>query len=156
MIINFKEFLNEGASDGTYAAFKLTHQSALQLQSFMQHTNIPGLVPPHDYHITTVFSRNTIDYEPEHYEPITVQPIGYELLGRPGDDPVLVLRVEHPKLNERFEHARALGASWDFPSYKPHITLTEKLSGMSVDVNLLAVPTFGIQLDSEYVQDLKK
>jgi hypothetical protein len=84
-----------------------------------------------------------------------VDPSHYEYLGREGDDPVLVLRVESPKLHERFDCARELGATWDFPSFKPHITLTNKMQVKpKVRLEHLPLPTFPLVMSGEYTQAL--
>jgi len=42
---------------------------------------------------------------------------------------VAVLKLKSNYLQERFEHFRRLGASWDYPSYEPHLTLSYNAAG---------------------------
>jgi hypothetical protein len=146
--------LNEA---GTYASFHLLPEAATKLFEFVEKLlpDLP-LQLASSYHITTVYSRNEIQHEPEPYEAAAAVPVGYEYLGREGDDPVIVLRVEHPKLHQRFNTALANGGSHDFPSYLPHITLTKKIPGKPVDLTKLQLPNWDIQLGQEHTEVLRE
>jgi hypothetical protein len=43
---------------------------------------------------------------------------------RLGDKGALVLHLDAPELHDEWERFKNAGASWDYPSYKPHVTLT--------------------------------
>lgn len=83
------------------------------------------LVHPKDYHITIICSRAPLRIEypiqSSVSAPATVTNI--DALG-PSQD-TLVLRVKSSWLNWRYKIARMCGATSDFPSYKPHITIAK-------------------------------
>jgi hypothetical protein len=81
---------------------------------------------------------------------LIVKPISYEIFGV--DKRYLVLKVDNKKLHDRFNNAKKLGATFDFPSYKPHITLGELKD--DIDLKSLPVPNFSIKTSAEYQEDL--
>lgn len=143
---SFLEFIAEAEQAGVYAAYHISPESK---EVLAKHVKAMGVKNPCDssaYHITTVYSKKPIDYKPSP-EAITVHPIGYAVFGHPNK--VLVLKVEHPRLHERFNEARKAGATWDYPNYQPHITLATEVDP-DLDISQLAVPDFTIVTGPEY------
>ena len=143
---------------GTYAAFRLTEEAGAKLRAFVA-SILPDSLPLEDaeeYHITTTYSRQVIDYKPQPQTMAGAIAVSYEYFGRPDKPPVLVLRVEHPLLHISHQNALALGATHDFPDYLPHITLTKKLVSRSVDLKNLPLPNWPIELGAEYTSELRK
>ncbi len=82
-----------------------------------------GLLPG-DMHVTVAFSRAAVDWaalDPDP-TPITI-PVPDGRLKRLGEA-AIVLRFAAPELARRHHALRAAGASWDFPEYLPHVTIT--------------------------------
>lgn len=146
----FREFVAEASQDGVYAAYHIAPEAKEALASHVKAMGIKNPCDPATYHITTVYSRKPIKYKPS-TDAITVHPIGYALFGHP--DKVLVLKVEHPRLHERFNEAMKAGATWDYPSFQPHITLATKVDP-DLDVSQLVVPRFTIDTGPEYTEAL--
>ncbi len=81
-----------------------------------------GIAPAPNLHVTVVYSTKSIPWVPAQ-DTILVPAmalLGWETLGTP---PCLVLRIDSPTLQARWEQSRARGALWSYPSYKPHMTL---------------------------------
>jgi hypothetical protein len=84
-----------------------------------------------EMHVTVAFSRKPVDWQaiPPDTRPLTIE------LTHDGDQRVktlgsaTVLRFTAPALEKRWRAFRAAGASWDFPSYQPHVTITYKPPG---------------------------
>lgn len=49
-----------------------------------------------------------------------------------GDGSAIVLRFSSSDLHHRWREFRAAGASWDFPGYKPHVSITYDGAGMDL------------------------
>jgi HK97 family phage prohead protease len=93
-----------------------------------------------DMHVTVAFSRKPVDWAAagEHLESIIVPPAseqkdGERSIEKLGDKGAVVLRFESPELADRWQQFRDIGASWDWPGYKPHVTIT--YAGGDVDLD---------------------
>jgi hypothetical protein len=119
----------------------------------MADAGIENPVPPDDLYITTVYSRTPVplyqldDKPRELTEPL--DPRSYEL-GLLGEDGALVLFVESRMAIASHEYAAGLGASWDHPSYRPHVTLSYQ-PGTTVPPE---PPPFAIEVGNEYAEAL--
>lgn len=114
-----------------------------------------------DLHVTLAFSRkqfNPIIKETE----ITIEPneiLGYEILG--DEVKYLVLRFDNQEVNELWGGFIEQGASWDYPEYKSHITITEvtmvdyELGFASHRAKNLKKPTFPIILNNMKTKPLE-
>lgn len=148
---SFSQFVSEAKGSGVYAAYHIAPESREALANHMKALGVNNLCDKSEYHITTVYSRTPIKYKPSPAA-ITVHPIGYDLFGHPNK--VLVLKVENPALHERFNKAKAAGASWDYPNYQPHITLATKVDP-NLDITKLELPRFTIDTGNEFTEPLK-
>lgn len=146
----FREFVAEAKQDGVYAAYHISPEIKEALAKHVKAMGIKNPCGQSTYHITTVYSKKPIEYKPSP-EAITVHPIGYDLFGHP--DKVLVLKVEHPRLHERFNEARKAGATWDYPNFQPHITLATGVDP-DLDISTLPLPEFLLDTGPEYTEAL--
>ncbi len=131
----------DAVETGTYVSRKVVN--AKQLKEWVKGQ---GLVPVEDPHVTIVYSKKKVDLEPKEDEVIIDKITGSGILG---EEKVLVLFVESKKLTARHNRAKRLGATWDYDSYKPHITI-------SVDgKELKGLPDFEIKLGKEIIKPIK-
>lgn len=134
---------------GTYGSVLLTNKSCARLYDYLS-PYVADLEPPEKYHITTIYTKNIL--------PLTSQRLLINLSSEyfkyeKFSDTLLVLRVEHSILHHLFEKAIRLGATWDFPSYKPHITLSTNFpSDIS---NLPDPPDFWLYTTEHRIEPLK-
>jgi patatin-like phospholipase/acyl hydrolase len=63
-----------------------------------------------------------------------------------------VLELDSPYLHGRFAEAMALGATYDFDEYIPHITLSYNAG--DIDIEALNHNSMDINLVEEYVESL--
>lgn len=63
----------------------------------------------------------------------------------------LVLLYQSEWLENRFKLARSLGATWDFPDYHPHVTLSYQVP-KDFDIKELEQPDFPFQLEKEILE----
>ncbi|HEU4958997.1 MAG TPA: DUF935 family protein [Sphingomonas sp.] len=94
-------------------------------------------VPASDMHVTIAYSRAPVnwfamaaDFVPG--ADLTVQPGGPRLVDRLGDQGAVVLLFANGDLAWRNRSMREKGASWDFPDYHPHVTLTYAANGVDL------------------------
>jgi hypothetical protein len=87
------------------------------------------MLPPEDMHVTIAYSKKRVDWEavgadtdPE----VEIEPCLRRSVIPLGDKGAVVLRVSSPKLQARWKSIIEKGATWDYDSYKPHVTLTYK------------------------------
>lgn len=152
-MISFTQFITE--TPGLYAAFTLDAKSASELYIFVKKHNLPLPQTAASYHVTTVYTRKPIDHDVVDGTGVELTPLGYELFGK-DDDKMLVLTVDAPILHSQFNAAINKGAETDFPTYRPHITLTQKIPANSVDITTLPLPDFPIYLGKEYTAPLRE
>jgi len=145
----FLEYVTE-APAGVYAAYHIAPETKAAMAKFVKDLGIKNASDPASLHITTVYSTKPIQYEPSK-KALTVKPVGYALFGHP--DKVLVLKVEHPTLHERFKVAKDAGATWDYPNYQPHITLATSVDP-DLDISKLPLPDFVLDTGPEYTEAL--
>ncbi len=87
-----------------------------------------------DMHVTVVFSREPVDWSAA-----GEGSFGLKIAGGPrkvaplGDKGAVVLKFASAKLTDRWRAFRDAGASWDFPGYQPHVTIT--YDGRGVDLS---------------------
>lgn len=105
-----------------------------------------------DLHCTITYSREPVAaielLEPEF--PIYATAKKFSLFGEEND--TLVLEIESEELLRIYNQSRDLGATSDWPNYKPHITLAKNV--VDIDVDDLPLPDFGIVFDSYKVEGL--
>jgi HK97 family phage portal protein len=96
-----------------------------------------------DMHVTVAFSRASVDWSatPARSDTVRIPPTadraGERSVERLGDKGAVVLRFESAELTDRWQEFRDAGASWDWPGYKPHVTLTYQAPA-DLDVATLA------------------
>ena len=131
---------------GTYVEFILDHQSDYYLRNHI--TEVLKLPQPkHSLHCTTVYSKVQIPYHPiDFHTPdyLTALPRDYRFMflkGRPDLGFCLVLVTEAPILRLSHRLGINLGATWDYPTFFPHITLAYNLKLEDLIEKPLSVPT---------------
>lgn len=132
-MISFKEH-----SSGTYACLELSEESSKLLHDWCMNT-LGKSVDPNDYHCTVMYSRVSVPnaYEIVANTPIIACPSGFEIFPTQTGDDVLVLRIESEEIQKLYFQTRQLGATYDYDTYKPHITLA---SGVGIPLQMINFP----------------
>ena len=85
-------------------------------------------LPEKELHITCIYSSAKVDWSEIKADDSHIKIIGgkreIEVFG--DDKNIVVLRVQSNVLQTRFDYFKKHGCSYDFPSYKPHVTITYK------------------------------
>lgn len=106
-------------SGGTYVCVKFTDKTVARLQEIQRELKVPFPVPAEKLHSTVVYSRVQIAYVPVYNTHILATKAKLHKFGD-----ALVLLFDSPYLQERHLYGELLGATYDFPEYLPHITLS--------------------------------
>lgn len=143
---------------GTYAGYKYDKDDVKKLRQWAKDKGIPNRIPSNNIHTTLLYSKKKCpDYEPlgSLKNPIVAK------LGKPEvwDDhnngtKALVIKLDAPDMVKRHkELMKQHDATYDYPTYKPHISLSydvgedfdlDKLSDMQDNVKeLKAVEEYG-------------
>jgi len=100
--------------------------NAEQIVNWAKDSGFTTTLPPEDMHVTIAFSRTPIPWSK-----IVSSNIDGELVIDGGareiaqfDVGAVVLKFTSPELAQRWSQICNMGASWDWPSYQPHITIS--------------------------------
>lgn len=163
--MNLKEVLlqeqpKQKKPDGTYVGVKFSRETQNAIKKFVKTLSIPNMVGREKMHTTVIYSRKYFTYE----DPM-VGKIDPPWKGKAKEFHVwqtrdvnksnaLVIAYTCPKL--KAEHERIMkeyDATYDFPEYIPHITLSYDIGDF--DTSKIDLSTFPeIEIVEEYVTDL--
>lgn len=91
---------------------------------------IGNLLSWQDIHVTVAYSRRPVETTLS-ILPREILLIGKRAVKRMGS--VIALQFESPVLLARFQELRELGATWDYPSYIPHVTVSKGDPGLILE-----------------------
>lgn len=107
--------------------------NANEIRAWAREQGIEPLLSADDMHVTIAFSRMPVDWMEigesfqSELELSEGGPRMVERLGKDGS--AVVLLFASSELSWRHQEARRAGASWDWPEYQPHITLSHSYTG---------------------------
>jgi hypothetical protein len=113
----------------TYIYRPLVNKTALNIWAMLN-----DLDPVEDPHVTIAYSRTPISMElPDlQLNNVIVLPNGNRHFQRMGKTGAGALTFHNDKLTQRHKELRLLGASWDYPQYIPHLTVTKLRKGQRI------------------------
>ncbi len=135
-MMNFKDFITE-EEEGTYICADLSRESANKLLKWAKENGITDTIDAADMHTTITYSRKKVDEAKEYMDsvkfPISAKPKHFSIFPMQNGKKCLVLEVESKELNKHHKTIqKEYGATYDYPTYKPHITLTYDYTGDDV------------------------
>jgi 2'-5' RNA ligase len=121
-MIEFKQYSDH--SNGTYASLELSKESKDKLYQHIKQYVAEG-VDPDSYHCTLCYSKIPVPQASllTPTLPIEAEPESYEVFPTKDGKSCLVLRIKCQTAQAIHQQLRMMGASYDFPEYKAHITL---------------------------------
>lgn len=149
-----KELRKSLSKSGTYASFKLSQASKIDLFNHVTFIGIPEAVDKEQYHATVIYSRKEI---PEAYEYNNLEgsfiAFGKEWKIFPSKDmgKCLVLLLDFPSAVGYHTQFMDMGATYDYPEYLPHITIATHFDD-AIMPNV--VPHFSLKFDKLVVEPL--
>lgn len=118
-------------------------KNAEQLLRWAKDQGFTSLISPGDLHVTIAYSRLPVNWfavadEFLFSDKLELPAGGPRVVDRLGDQGAIVLHFASEALTYRNKQIRERGASWDYPEYLPHITLTYQAG----DVDLAKVQPY--------------
>ncbi len=142
---------------GTYAGIRYDTPSKRAIHKYISENKLPNAIRPDKVHTTLLYSRKHLpNYKPAGPISLTCHPKGFTVFQTRGEGPstkALVLLLDCPELVKRHKELMAEhGATYDFPTYEPHITFSYDLG----DIDYTKLPAFTTPLHAveEYAEDL--
>lgn len=149
--MNFKDFIIEDKDahkNGTYISVKPDKQSKDALRDWAVTNKIPNPLDVKDMHCTVIYSRKGIP-EAKHYDmelPINAKTSGLKIFKQQNGKNCLVTVVKSKDLSAHHETIMdKYGATYDFDTYIPHITLSYDIGDL--DLKNYKLPVMDIIFD---------
>lgn len=147
-----KQNVPKGTREGSYIGLNISKESEKRLRQLQKELNIEEIFP---FHITLVYSRKKIkmDINKNVNKIITIK--GFHIFdnSKDGGDRALVIKLNCPYCENRHNIAKTgFGATYDYPSYEPHITLSYKWEKDLPDEDLLK--DLKLNITNEYYEKL--
>lgn len=145
--------------DGTYVSMDLTDTDRQILDHFVEmNLGLTDRVDPSTYHITIIYSRTPVPSAENYTNMVNPLPteatvVGYEIFPTKNDGKCLVMRLDHPFATLLNKQLTAEGATSDYDSYKPHLTIAYDMK-QEVDPATLPLPQFKLHFDAVKVAPL--
>ncbi|QPI17879.1 hypothetical protein POP12_087 [Pectobacterium phage POP12] len=120
---SFKDFVNPTSENGLYMKVKYSENSLELVKKLQEKLQLKNPVSLNKIHTTVVYSRKHVDIFPslDVYEKASI--VGLDVWDTKYGKTVVAF-LDSPYLHERFNDAMEAGATYDYPDYKPHITLS--------------------------------
>ena len=138
-----------------YAARKVLPETAQKLVEWAHRNGFKSTLKPEDLHVTIAYSRDPVDpaqVEADENGKVLRVEGGWRRIEPLGDKGAIVLKFGNGALERRWQQYRDAGASWDWPAYTAHITIT--YDGAGVDLSKVKRFVGPIELGPEYTTDL--
>jgi hypothetical protein len=103
--------------------------NAEALMAWAREQGFTSTIPPDQMHVTVAYSRRPVNWFGlgtawgDERNRLRVEG-GPRMVEQLGEEGAVVLHFSDDRLDGRHREMRRLGASWDFPSYLPHVTFT--------------------------------
>lgn len=134
---------------GTYVSRKVRNPEILY--NFFKDQGV-NVIPMNELHCTIAYSKKEFLLDVDHNE-ITIKPEQLKSKLEPlGNEGAVVLKFESDEMTERFNHCIEKGATYDYPKYIPHISIS--YDGKDLDLNKIKIPNFDIILYDEKSEEL--
>ena len=153
--------------DGTYVSMDLNDECRELLDNFVEmNLGLTERVDKSTYHITIIYSRTPVPSAEAYIgtlADVDAKVTGYEVFPTKNDGKCLVMRIDFPFANLLNKQLTAEGATSDYDSYKPHMTVAYDIK-QEIDPHTLPVPQFPIKfgpvkvapLDPQFTPENKK
>ncbi len=112
-------------------------KNAAEFRAWAKAQGFKSVLPAGDLHVTIAYSKKPVDWNAagDSFDTETVPAIsrarGPRSIEKLGD--AVVLRFQSPDLTRRWKQFKDAGASWDYDSYKPHISITYDAGDIDLD-----------------------
>lgn len=101
--------------------------NAAEIIDWFKAQGMNTMLAPSDMHVTIAYSKGRVDWEATGHPDDTdleIEPDLKRSVNPLGEAGAIVMHVRSLELKSRWHYLIRKGATWDYPSYQPHITLT--------------------------------
>jgi hypothetical protein len=111
-------------------------ENAEEILNWAAAEGIPNLLLADDLHVTVAYSRQSVEWDMvgSGMKQLKVPNTSDRIVSYLGDEGAIVLKFTSPSLQSRWADILDAGASYDYPEYQPHITLSYRAPGLLADV----------------------
>lgn len=127
-------------------------ENAQDLIDWAKGQGFPTTLQPDAMHVTQAYSKEPMQWPEALDDTVTVNDTPGRKVGPLGDQGAMVLHFDSPALSDRHQQLREAGASSDYPTYQPHITISWKADG--VDPNKVTPYTGPLVLGPERFREI--
>jgi 2'-5' RNA ligase len=156
MIATLMEYAKH--KDGTYVSMDLRDDCKALLDHFVEmNLGLTERVDSSTYHITIIYSRSPVPSAEQYVGSTTdmaASVSGYEIFPTKNDGKCLVMRLEFPFATMLNKQLTAQGATSDYDSYKPHMTIAYDIT-QEIDPESLPKPSFPLHFGPVKVAPLE-
>jgi len=145
---------------GTYVGVKFSQDDEEIIVSIIEKIGVPNPIAREDIHSTLLYSRKYLaNYKVPSETDMYVYPKEFHIFnGQDGKD-ILVIKLDSLDLSKRHEELmKEHNATYDFPEYIPHITLSYDIEGFmtlpEIKKKFSDLLPEKFHIVSEYVEDL--
>jgi len=117
---------SEESEKGTYAGLRFSQDDEDVIIGIVKEMGVPNPIQRDEIHLTLLYSRKTLhNYKPAEMTDMWAYPRGYHIFDGKDGKSILVILLESEDANYRHQKLMTQhGATYDFPEYRPHITLS--------------------------------
>jgi 2'-5' RNA ligase len=156
MIATLMEYAKH--KNGTYVSMDLNDECKALLDHFVEmNLGLTERVDSSTYHITVIYSRTPVPSAEQYIgveSAVQARVTGYEVFPTKNDGKCLVMRLDFPFANLLNKQLTAEGATSDYDSYKPHMTIAYDIQ-QEVDPEFLPIPKFQLNFGPVKVAPLE-
>ena len=134
---------------GTYVCAKFTDETLDALCNLQESLQLYDAVARHKIHSTICYSRVNIPFVAREPEPILISNRNWLEVWDTPSGKTLVLMMDSEHLKERHKYTEILGGTYDFPEYKPHLTLAYDIGARHIELKDVDIPIVALYEDVE-------
>lgn len=142
--------MNRQNKQGTYVGVRFSSDSLDKIKSIQDKLKLYKPVPLEKLHSTVVFSREKVPYNVE-TRPAKATTGKLDVFATATGKRALVMHLDSEYLTNRHEYGKVLGATWDYPDYNPHVTLSYDIGARNIKDIIEPVE---LDIETEYLEDL--
>jgi hypothetical protein len=132
---------NEETEKGTFAGLRFSQDDEDVIIGIIEEMGVPNPIQRDEIHLTLLYSRKYLpNYEPATLTDMWAYPKGYHIFEGRNNKSILVILLESEDVTKRhLELMKQHKATYDFPEYRPHITLSYDIEDFMIMRNKKAV-----------------
>lgn len=135
-------------ANGIFVAAHFNQPSLVKLIQFCKQAGVPNILPLNKFHVTILASKVEIPWQPAQGINQPATPTGWDVWKLPSNGKNgLVLKLNCPYLNKRFQQGIRAGGTHYRPNFNAHVSVSYDVQNF--DASKLPLPPFPLVVDHE-------